>query len=445
MIGKFYIAIDSNLQVKGCRPDNTYRFIERLVTSSQSPNAVMHYGVEDTEVKGLRSKVEECSKQIQKLSMDVRKMKQECEKSKKKLDHANFTLKEEIKVAKDHAYRQTFQLQKSHESMMTDFMGLVGEIEDMKEKNFVLSHALKSAQSELATFTDATTVTFDDASMNFIFETKSGDRKYSSVIRTLYYTLLADQISPAKISNTIKSVLKSFLPGLDVEHLQLPKERCAGYMRAEEMNTVSMAHKASLLCEKVRHGPLHANTDGTTLQQKKLGGIAISDVVVSVNELADGTAETTINDVSKELRATAHALGISNADSINWTLLASSSSDSASTQKRFNKLMQECIEADREKFGMESSEATELVENFCGMHLGSSLRKAFLSGMTDVHCSKDADKREHHPVDVFVHEFCKLFGRHGTPEYGCGGLAFPDFLVLTSNDPSMSKETLEYY
>ena len=23
-----------------------------------------------------------------------------------------------------------------------------------------------------------------------------------------------------------------------------------------------------------------------------------------------------------------------------------------------------------------------------------------------------------HPVDVFVHELCKLFGRHGVPEYG---------------------------
>ncbi len=33
-------------------------------------------------------------------------------------------------------------------------------------------------------------------------------------------------------------------------------------------------------------------------------------------------------------RETAHQLNLSNADSINWTLFASSSSDSASTQKK---------------------------------------------------------------------------------------------------------------
>ena len=36
----------------------------------------------------------------------------------------------------------------------------------------------------------------------------------------------------------------------------------------------------------------------------------------------------------------------------------------------------------------------------------------------------------HHRVDTFVHEFCKLFGRSGGPEYACGVLSFPDFLEL---------------
>ena len=43
------------------------------------------------------------------------------------------------------------------------------------------------------------------------------------------------------------------------------------------------------------------NTDGTTLQQKKLGSIAINNVVVSVNEQSDGTADSIVNDVSREV------------------------------------------------------------------------------------------------------------------------------------------------
>lgn len=30
-------------------------------------------------------------------------------------------------------------------------------------------------------------------------------------------------------------------------------------------------------------------------------------------------------------------------------------------------------------------------------------------------------------IDLSIFEFCKLFGQHGTPEYGHGVLDFPDF------------------
>ena len=47
-----------------------------------------------------------------------------------------------------------------------------------------------------------------------------------------------------------------------------------------------------------------------------------------------------------------------------------------------------------------------------------------------------ADHREYHSVDTFVYEFCKLFGCNGAPEYayGCGVLAFPDFLSIMQKD-----------
>ena len=73
------------------------------------------------------------------------------------------------------------------------------------------------------------------------------------------------------------------------------------------------------------------NTDEPTKSQKKLGGVVINDIV---NEVSDGTAAAAVDDISRELEVlheTAKALGIPNAESINWTLLVSSTSDSAST------------------------------------------------------------------------------------------------------------------
>ena len=76
---------------------------------------------------------------------------------------------------------------------------------------------------------------------------------------------------------------------------------------------VSNAHKATSLCSQVARGEsLKINSDGTTKNQKKLGGVAINGMAISVNELANGSSLTAINDVSRELeklRKTAHALG----------------------------------------------------------------------------------------------------------------------------------------
>ena len=95
----------------------------------------------------------------------------------------------------------------------------------------------------------------------------------------------------------------------------------------------------------------HLNSNGTTKHQKKLQVVAINDLVVSVNEVTDGTASSIIADISRELqtlRDTAHALGMQNPNSINWTMIVSSSSHSAATQKKMNMLVEECKDADEE-------------------------------------------------------------------------------------------------
>ena len=189
------------------------------------------------------------------------------------------------------------------------------------------------------------------------------------------------------------------------------------------------------------------NTDGTTKQQKKIGGVGINDVVISVNELPDGTAASAIKDVSRELeklREIARKLHLPNADRINWTLFTASTSDSASTQKCFNKLIEEYREKDELKFGAATLETVDIVESFCSMHLGVNLRKAYLMGIMQEDVITDST-RKYHPVDRFVHEFCKLFGKHGTPEYGCGCCDFPCFLKLMIDDPTIRDESRQYF
>ena len=199
------------------------------------------------------------------------------------------------------------------------------------KKKVQLSKALVSIQNELSTVvTGAVSITVDNDS-NFIIETKTGGPQYSASIRSLYYALLADQVPPAKISSIITSVFKYFFPSLSVEKLALPKERCAGYMRTEELNVISTAPKAMVVHDSLENDkPLHLNVDGTTLNQKKLGGVAINGMVLSCNVLPDGAAETAIEDVSKEpikLRNMATALKLTHADTINWILFSSVTSD----------------------------------------------------------------------------------------------------------------------
>ena len=304
-------------------------------------------------------------------------------------------------------------------------------------------------QSELALVDDVSVIILHEEEDNFVLQTKSGGRKYSPAVRKLYYTLLAEQIPPSKIASTIRAVLKCFFPNLDVQHIKLPEKSCAGYMRKEELKSVSMVHKAAVISDYAKQGMLHINTDGTTKNQKKLGAVALNGVVVSVNELSDGTAISTIDDVSKELeklREIALTLGMPNASSINWTLVASSTADSAATQKKFNKLVEERRNEDEQKFGPTKSEGFDLVTNFCTMHLGINLRKAFLCGAKNFEDNDSANgPREYHPTDTLVYKFCKLFGQRGTPEYGCGGQTFPDFLQIMLNDPDLSGESSQYY
>ena len=71
-----------------------------------------------------------------------------------------------------------------------------------------LNALVESLKSEMTSPSVAGSV--GDSDSFFCFETKEGGRVYSTVIRELYYKLLADELPPALIASTIRSVLKTF-------------------------------------------------------------------------------------------------------------------------------------------------------------------------------------------------------------------------------------------
>ena len=463
MIGKFYIQLDPELKKKNSsssRPDNTYKFVEKMTLSKKPHSSQMLYGVH-AKVKNLQKEINGCSAQIQELSINLSEredelsmMKRELEMAREELGHTKDALKDvstKLRIAQKRrncARKQTQEVREKLEATIADHMHYEDEL---LEKNSELSEVIGSLQDEIVTLPNSAvsligSLDKDNRSVKFCFETKDGNRKYSPAIRELYYSLLADQLSPTKISVVIKTVLNCFLPSLDLQLLQLPSEACASYMRRQELTTINMVHKATTILESGRS--LHLNTDGTTKSQKKLEGAAVNGLVLSVNEVSDGSADSMIHDISRELemlRSVAHALNMPNADKLNWTLIISSSSDSASTQKRFNKLLEQQREEDERKFGTACPEGIELVETFCCMHLGVNLRKAFLSGVKNLNPpDSDLQQREYHQVDTLVHEFCKLLGKCGVPEYGCGTLDFPDYLNLAL-EQGCSPEKTNYY
>lgn len=438
-IGKFYCAIDPNLKARGFQADNVYRFIERISHDAQSPNEVMSYGNRESLIKAMHTEARACTDQMETLNTECVQLKEKLEKSQKHLSCARKALQD--------ITNEKFELQKQCKEAKTKAFNLrhkYAELEDnfaqMEEDNIELSSAISDLRVELESLPDES-MCESNTNGDFSLQTKNG-RRYSPAIRKLYYALLSQQIPSARIADVVRTVIKCFYPADDVSKLQLPQRSCADYMRKCELTMVSNAHKASALSKSAAEGKgFRLNTDGTTKQQKKIGAVGINDVVISVNELPDGTAVSAIEDVSKELeklREIARALRFPNADQI---LFTSSTSDCAATQKRLNKLIDDYREKDEQRFGAATLETVAIVESFCSMHLGINLQKAFLTGIISEDSVTDSS-RKYHPVDKFVHEFCKLFGN---PEYGSGACAFPDFLKLMTDDSSICAETQQYF
>ena len=269
-------------------------------------------------IKNKDGEIRKLKKLVQKKDCTVQKLQETVDTTSLKLATA-----EKVILKNQCASQRMIQkLQKALDSVSSDYGALEDSFEALQDSFEALQAENAHLKSTIVTMQNE----WETEKEGILIESKSG-RHYSPAIRKLYYTLLANQVPAARIRDIVLTVLECFVPDCDISSIKLPKERCAGYMRREELATIGMAQKAHLLCEQIRCGkPFHLNSDGTTKNQHKINGVA-----VSVNEVSDGSAETIVEDIGKELdklRETAHQLHLPNADSINWTLFSSSSADS---------------------------------------------------------------------------------------------------------------------
>ena len=272
---KFFINQQIKLGRMSSCSDDVYMFVQRVADSSKLSSEPMYYGIDNT-VEQLKCVVAGYQEDLDVMSQKVSKQKEALEEMKQfqiastELASSRRTLSDVMNrlqkttEQRDTARKQGSKIQEKLEAVNLDSVYCEDE---MQAKNDDLADQIESLKGELCSFSVAGSAVVSEGppgDIKFCFETIEG-RVYTTAVRELYYKLLSDQLPPAKISTTKKSVLKSFLPSLDVDKLKLPGESCASYMRREELTTVNLAHNAASLLES---DSLNLNCDGTTLSQK---------------------------------------------------------------------------------------------------------------------------------------------------------------------------------
>ena len=244
-IGRLYIAIDRNLQIKRYTPNNTYLFIERMVKSPQLNEETMTYGMENFELIKVKEQLEDCAMHIQQVAEEFTKLKKELVETKKKLSIANNVLEDktnklksaELKCAT--AAANCTKLHSKYTSIVNENLRITKQLEDQFQDllNPDITVDYFTACEELSNIKDSDSIAVTDNSIPCLsFKTRNGT-KYTPAIRKLYYSLLSEQIPPGKIATIIKTILKSFFPDLNTDEFALPKERCAGSMRIDELSS----------------------------------------------------------------------------------------------------------------------------------------------------------------------------------------------------------------
>ena len=296
-IGKLYTKIDPYLSERKFRPDNAYRYVDRLVCQSVPDVRVMHHQPEEQystyddvrvensvldscepphfngcptaaaecrpkvvnlkkkpsyqpgnvdrrehrnklRIKSLQEHIKEKDSEIRKLKRLVQKKDCAAQKLQEAVDTTTLELDATKKVTQKSQHtsqRKVQKLQKALDSVLSDYDALEDSSETLQAENEHLKSAIVAMQNEQEIEKDS-----------ILVQTKSG-RYFSPAIRKLYYTLLANQVPATRIRDIVSTVLECFVPDCDISSIKLPKERCAGYMRREELASIGMAQKAHIM------------------------------------------------------------------------------------------------------------------------------------------------------------------------------------------------------
>lgn len=203
-VGRFYLLIDSNFQTKriSSRPDNIYAFIQRLVDSRKPDSDIMSYGSAvdkaademvtfyKNNLERMSSKVSNQQKDLSCLMVQLEQAKAEIASSQQELSDVTKKLNVVIKQ-KDCANRKLRKCEENLEATVCDSMYYEEELMLKNEELCDLVESLRKENDTPSISTDSCQLSRTDR--GFCFKTKDGGHVYTTKVRALYYTLLAQQ------------------------------------------------------------------------------------------------------------------------------------------------------------------------------------------------------------------------------------------------------------
>lgn len=91
LIGRFYMAINCHLKEKGSRPDNVYRYIDKITSSKRESAESMVYYIHG--MKEISSQLKKCSEKIEGLNAECTQMRQRFEISRNQVRTVKLALR----------------------------------------------------------------------------------------------------------------------------------------------------------------------------------------------------------------------------------------------------------------------------------------------------------------------------------------------------------------
>ena len=385
-IGMIYRAIDPDLCQKTIGNKDAYFCVRRNILicqtseikesgectftdESSQENYSDDENTSDDRSRYLKHNVERREKRaqskIKQLQTSLNYLKHLSSKQEKELYQSSAAMKEYMELVHDRN---------------SQIMHLENSIRHIDEMNCILKYELADLRSKTDNLHESHEAQISQLSeqiKEFQMHSKVStfhSHSYTANVRELYYSLLSLRLPPARISPIVQNVICRLMPSLNV---RLPGKSCAAYMRSAEMSTISSIQKASELANSEQW---HLYSDGTTLQQTKKVAFLINGIVLGVHDVSDGSSQAALDALKAEL----HKMG----ESI--SRIVSSTSDDASTQLKFNRLLEK-----------ESGKSQgTVVENKCAMHLDVNLRHAQVKAMEGTEATDGYDSEG--SMDEFV-------------------------------------------